>query len=62
MEPWAILVLSLLAVLILGGFSAGLLPALFRNRWTAGRSQDESLETKAERLHHMVHPDEDALD
>jgi hypothetical protein len=62
MEPWVVVILALLAVLILGGFSAALLPALRSNRFWSGPKADDSIESKAVRLHELVHRNEKELD
>ena len=65
MEPWVVVVLAILGVLILGSFGAAFLPLWFNNRGrTLRRSGEETWEAKADRLHKMVHrgpdPDEQA--
>jgi hypothetical protein len=55
-EPWVVLIVAVLAVLILGAYGAAYLPALRSNRFWSGPKGEESIESKAARLHELVHP------
>jgi hypothetical protein len=60
MEPFGILMLSLVAVLVLGGFGLAMATIFLGGRPTRRkRPQDEGWEVDAERLHEIYQPDEE---
>lgn len=62
METGAVAIVALLVVLFLGGASVALAVILLSGHRAISKRKglDHSLEADAERLHRMVHPDEDA--